>query len=65
MFSDPAADTQASEMLTDNTQNLMKAVSGVLYATEAASIRVPLASRADIPGLTWVKRAPKAKPFFT
>ena len=28
-------------MLTDNVQNLMSAVSEVLYATEAATIRVP------------------------
>lgn len=62
MFSsDPAADKEATEMLTNNAQNLMKAVSDVLYSTEAASIRVPAAARADIPGLTWVKRSTKGK----
>lgn len=58
---DPEADKEATEMLTDNAQNLMKAVSDVLYATEAASIRVPPASREAISGLTWVKRSPREK----
>ena len=43
-------------MLTDNAQNLMKAVSEVLYATEAASIRVPPDSEAAELGLRWIKR---------
>jgi len=42
-------------MLTDNAQNLMQAVSEVLYATEAATIRVPEAEREQL-GLQWVKR---------
>jgi hypothetical protein len=42
-------------MLTDNAQNLMSAVSEVLYATEAATIRVPPAEREKL-GLKWVKR---------
>ena len=62
---DPEADREASEMLTNNAQNLMKAVSDVLYSTEAASIRVPPASRAAIPGLTWVKRSTKGKASLT
>lgn len=53
--SDPEADQEASEMLTDNAQNLMQAVSEVLYATEAATIRVPEAEREQL-GLQWVKR---------
>lgn len=53
---DKEADKEATEMLTNNAQNLMKVVSEVLYATEAASIRVPTESRANLPGLTWVKR---------
>ena len=60
-ITDPEADKEATEMLTDNAQNLMKAVSNVLYATEAASIRVPPASREAISGLTWVKRSPREK----
>ena len=52
---DPEADQEASEMLTDNAQNLMQAVSEVLYATEAATIRVPEAEREQL-GLQWVKR---------
>ena len=43
-------------MLTDNAQNLMKAVSEVLYATEAASIRVSPDSKAASAGLRWVKK---------
>lgn len=62
---DPAADKEATEMLTDNAQNLMKAVSDVLYSTEAASIRVPASARAAIPGLTWVKRTAKGKASLT
>lgn len=53
---DPAADREASEMLTDNAQNLMKAVSEVLFATEAATIRVSPEVR-DTLGLQWVKRS--------
>ena len=52
---DPEADREATEMLTDNAQNLMSAVSEVLYATEAATIRVPPAEREKL-GLKWVKR---------
>ena len=52
---DPEADQEASEMLTDNAQNLMGAVSEVLFATEAATIRVPPAEREKL-GLQWVKR---------
>ena len=55
-LSDPEADQEASEMLTDNAQNLMSAVSEVLYATEAATIRVPPEARKEL-GLQWVKRA--------
>lgn len=43
-------------MLTDNAQNLMKAVSEVLYATEAASIRVSPDSKAAQAGLRFVKK---------
>ena len=43
-------------MLADNVQNLMKAVSEVLYSTEAASIRVPPDSEAGKLGLRWIKR---------
>ena len=46
-------------MLTDNAQNLMKAVSEVLYATEAATIRVP--PEACLTGLNWVKRSVNLK----
>ena len=53
---DPESDKEATEMLTDNAQNLMKAVSEVLYATEAASIRVPPDSEAAKLGLRWIKR---------
>ena len=42
-------------MLTNNAQNLMGAVSEVLYATEAATIRVPEEKRKEL-GLQWVKR---------
>lgn len=56
---DPEADQEASEMLTNNAQNLMGAVSEVLYATEAATIRVPQADREEL-GLQWVKRNWKA-----
>ncbi len=42
-------------MLTDNAENLMSAVSEVLFATEAASIRVPPAEREKL-GLAWVKK---------
>lgn len=52
---DPEADQEASEMLTNNAQNLMGAVSEVLFATEAATIRVPPAKREEL-GLQWVKR---------
>ncbi len=52
---DPEADQEASEMLTDNAQNLMGAVSEVLYATEAATIRVPPEAREAL-GLQWVKK---------
>jgi vinculin len=52
---DEEADREASEMLTDNAQNLMGAVSEVLYATEAATIRVPEEKRKEL-GLQWVKR---------
>ena len=62
---DPEADKEATEMLTNNAQNLMKAVSDVLYSTEAAAIRVPPASRAAIPGLTWIKRSTKGKASLT
>ena len=55
-FSDAEADQEASEMLTDNAQNLMQAVSEVLYATEAATIRVPPTEREQL-GLQWVKRS--------
>ena len=55
IFSDEEADREASEMLTDNAQNLMGAVSEVLYATEAATIRVPEDKRKEL-GLQWVKR---------
>ena len=48
-------------MLTDNAQNLMKAVSEVLYATEAATIRVPPEARANLTGLNWVKRSVNLK----
>ena len=47
-------------MLTDNAQNLMSAVSEVLYATEAATIRVPPDARKEL-GLQWVKRAWRVK----
>ena len=50
-FPDFEADKEASEMLTVNAQNLMKAVSEVLYATEAASIHVSLDSKAAQAGL--------------
>jgi vinculin len=53
---DPESDREATEMLTDNAQNLMKAVSEVLYSTEAASIRVPPDSPAGKLGLRWIKR---------
>lgn len=53
---DPESDKEATEMLTDNAQNLMKAVSEVLYSTEAASIRVPPDSEAGRLGLRWIKR---------
>ncbi|XP_003382439.1 PREDICTED: vinculin-like [Amphimedon queenslandica] len=53
---DPEADKEATEMLTDNAQNLMKAVSEVLYATEAAAIRVPPEIRSTLSGVTWVKK---------
>ena len=53
---DPESDREATEMLTDNAQNLMKAVSEVLYSTEAASIRVPPDSEAGKLGLRWIKR---------
>ena len=43
-------------MLTDNAQNLMGAVSEVLFATEAATIRVPPGEREKL-GLQWVKRS--------
>lgn len=56
LISDAEADKEASEMLTDNAQNLMKAVSEVLYATEAASIRVRPDSKAAQAGLRFVKR---------
>ncbi|KAL5479938.1 hypothetical protein EMCRGX_G023541 [Ephydatia muelleri] len=52
---DAAADREATEMLTDNAQNLMQAVSEVLFATEAATIRVPPDQRATL-GLQWVKK---------
>ena len=55
LSTDPEADREATEMLTDNAQNLMSAVSEVLYATEAATIRVPPAEREKL-GLKWVKR---------
>ena len=55
IFSDEEADREASEMLTDNAQNLMGAVSEVLSATEAATIRVPEDKRKEL-GLQWVKR---------
>ncbi len=55
-LTDPEADQEASEMLTNNAENLMSAVSEVLFATEAASIRVPPAEREKL-GLQWVKRA--------
>ena len=55
-LSDKEADKEATEMLTDNAQNLMKVVSEVLYATEAASIRIPQESRGTLTGLTWIKR---------
>ena len=42
-------------MLTDNAQNLMQAVSEVLFATEAATIRVPPEERVKL-GLQWVKK---------
>ena len=53
---DPEADQEASEMLTDNAENLMGAVSEVLFATEAATIRVPAGEREKL-GLQWVKRS--------
>ena len=43
-------------MLTNNAENLMSAVSEVLFSTEAATIRVPPAEREAL-GLQWVKRA--------
>jgi len=52
---DAEADQEASEMLTDNAENLMSAVSEVLFATEAATIRVPPAEREKL-GLAWVKK---------
>ena len=52
-LSDPEADQEASEMLTDNAHNLMSAVSEVLYATEAATIRVPPEARKEL-RLQWV-----------
>lgn len=51
---DETADREASEMLTGNAQNLMQAVSEVLFATEAATIRVSPENRAAL-GLKWVK----------
>ncbi len=57
-LTDPEADQDASEMLTDNAQNLMGAVSEVLYATEAATIRVPPEAREEL-GLQWVKKCKK------
>ena len=56
LITDPAADQDASEMLTDNAENLMSAVSEVLFATEAATIRVPPGEREKL-GLQWVKRS--------
>ena len=56
VFSDPEADQEASEMLTDNAQNLISVVSEVLYATEVATIHVPPNVRKEF-GLQWVKRA--------
>lgn len=56
-FLDPEADREATDMLTNNAQNLMKAVSEVLYATEAATIRVPIDVRANLTGVNWVKRS--------
>ncbi len=53
---DPEADQEASEMLTNNAENLMSAVSEVLYSTEAATIRVPADEREKL-GLQWVKRS--------
>ena len=40
-------------MLTNNAENLMSAVSEVLYTIEAAAIRVPPTEGG---GLQWVKR---------
>lgn len=45
----------AIEMLRDNSQNLMSAVSEILYVTETATIRVPLCDRNKL-GLKWVKK---------
>ena len=51
-----AADKQHSEMLIDNVTNLKKTVSEVLYATQAASIRVRPDSEATKAVLRWEKQ---------
>lgn len=50
----PIQDEVALEMLTENAQNLMSAVSEALYVSESATIRVPIEERNKL-GLKWVK----------
>lgn len=52
---DPEGDNVACRMLRDNAQNLMLAVSEVLYATDSAIIEVPSCAR-NVLCLQWVKR---------
>ena len=51
---DPEADNEACRMLKINAQNLMSAISEVLYATDSAIIQVPSQLRDEL-GLQWVK----------
>ena len=51
---DPEADNVACRMLKVNAQNLMSAISEVLYATDSAIIQVPFQLRDEL-GLQWVK----------
>ena len=55
-FTDPEADKESTRLLTVNAENLMTAVGVVLNTTESALIKVPPEVRANLTGLSWVKK---------
>ena len=55
-FTDPGANKESINLVTENAENLMTAVGEVLNATESAFITVPPEARLHATRLNWFKK---------